>query len=68
MLLTVVMLATRYITLQYGSSLESITMQENEQNDVTAIYCPFRISGRAPATLTKVSQYVLANTRTVPQI
>jgi hypothetical protein len=37
MLLTVMMLATRCITLQYYSSLEDITMQETEQNDVTVI-------------------------------
>ena len=37
MVFTVVMLATRYITSQYDSPLESITMQETEQNDVTAI-------------------------------
>jgi len=37
MLLTVVMLATRCITSQYCSSLENITMQETEQNDVTVI-------------------------------
>lgn len=37
MLFTVVMLATRYLTLQYCSSLENITMRETEQNDVTVI-------------------------------
>lgn len=37
MLFTVVILATRYITSQYCSSLENITMQETERNDVIAI-------------------------------
>jgi len=37
MLFTVLMLATRYLTSQYCSSLENNTMQETEQNDVTVI-------------------------------
>jgi len=37
MLFTVVMLATRYITSKYCSSLENVTIQETEQNDVTVI-------------------------------